>query len=123
MLKLLKNMLILEVLDSRKLTKNIQAMLRPESFSEIVGQERAIKSLLSKMASPYPQHIILYGPPGVGKTTAARLALEEAKKLSYTIYDKDAKFVEVDGTTLRWDPREITNPLLRICSRPNISGK
>jgi len=120
--KTLKKYDDLEALDSRKLTKNIQAMLRPESFSEIVGQERAIKSLLSKMASPYPQHIILYGPPGVGKTTAARLALEEAKKLSYTIYDKDAKFVEVDGTTLRWDPREITNPLLGSVHDPIYQG-
>lgn len=120
--KTLKKYADLELLDSRKLTKNIQAMLRPDSFSEIVGQERAIKSLLSKMASPYPQHIILYGPPGVGKTTAARLALEEAKKLSYTIYDKDAKFVEVDGTTLRWDPREITNPLLGSVHDPIYQG-
>lgn len=120
--KTLKKYADLELLDSRKLTKNIQAMLRPDSFSEIVGQERAIKSLLSKMASPYPQHIILYGPPGVGKTTAARLALEEAKKLSYTIYDKDAKFIEVDGTTLRWDPREITNPLLGSVHDPIYQG-
>lgn len=120
--KTLKKYAELEELDSRKLTKNIQAMLRPESFSEIIGQERAIKSLLSKMASPYPQHIILYGPPGVGKTTAARLALEEAKKLSYTIYDKDAKFIEVDGTTLRWDPREITNPLLGSVHDPIYQG-
>ncbi|MBX4262024.1 Lon family ATP-dependent protease [Clostridium estertheticum] len=120
--KTLKKYDDLKALDSRKLTKNIQAMLRPESFSEIVGQERAIKSLLSKIASPYPQHIILYGPPGVGKTTAARLALEEAKKLSYTIYDKEAKFVEVDGTTLRWDPREITNPLLGSVHDPIYQG-
>jgi ATP-dependent Lon protease len=120
--KTLKKYEELKVLDRRKLTKNIQALLRPESFSEIVGQERAIKSLLSKMASPYPQHIILYGPPGVGKTTAARLALEEAKKLSYTIYDKAAKFVEVDGTTLRWDPREITNPLLGSVHDPIYQG-
>ncbi|MGH4121450.1 MAG: Lon family ATP-dependent protease [Clostridium sp.] len=120
--KTLKKYADLELLDSRKLTKNIQAMLRPDSFSEIVGQERAIKSLLSKMASPYPQHIILYGPPGVGKTTAARLALEEAKKLSYTIYDKEAKFIEVDGTTLRWDPREITNPLLGSVHDPIYQG-
>ncbi len=120
--KTLKKYDELKALDRRKLTKNIQAMLRPENFSEIVGQERAIKSLLSKMASPYPQHIILYGPPGVGKTTAARLALEEAKKLSYTIYDKDAKFVEVDGTTLRWDPREITNPLLGSVHDPIYQG-
>nr|WP_312884236.1 Lon family ATP-dependent protease [Clostridium psychrophilum] len=120
--KTLKKYNELKALDRRKLTKNIQAILRPESFSEIVGQERAIKSLLSKMASPYPQHIILYGPPGVGKTTAARLALEEAKKLSYTVYDKYAKFVEVDGTTLRWDPREITNPLLGSVHDPIYQG-
>lgn len=112
----------LEVLDSKKLTKNIQSLLRPDCFDEIVGQERAIKSLLSKIASPYPQHIILYGPPGVGKTTAARLALEEVKKLKYTPFKEDAKFVEVDGTTLRWDPREITNPLLGSVHDPIYQG-
>ncbi len=120
--KTLKKYAKLEMLDTRKLTNNVQALLRPQQFSEIVGQERAIKSLLSKIASPYPQHIILYGPPGVGKTTAARLALEEAKKLKYTPFHKDAKFVEVDGTTLRWDPREITNPLLGSVHDPIYQG-
>ncbi|WP_461613606.1 Lon family ATP-dependent protease [Clostridium sp. Marseille-QA1073] len=120
--KTLRKYAELEILDSKKLTKNIMSMLRPESFSEIIGQERAIKSLISKMASPYPQHIILYGPPGVGKTTAARLALEEAKKLKHTPYDEDAKFVEVDGTTLRWDPREIANPLLGSVHDPIYQG-
>lgn len=112
----------LKELDSRKLTKNIMSVLRPESFSEVIGQERAIKSLISKMASPYPQHIILYGPPGVGKTTAARIALNEVKKLKHTPYDVDAKFVEVDGTTLRWDPREISNPLLGSVHDPIYQG-
>jgi ATP-dependent Lon protease len=120
--KTLKKYAQLEVLDSKKLTKNVMSLLRPEAFDEIVGQERAIKSLLSKIASPYPQHIILYGPPGVGKTTAARLALEEAKKLAYTPFNKVAKFVEVDGTTLRWDPREITNPLLGSVHDPIYQG-
>lgn len=120
--KTLKKYAKLEMLSSKKLSKNIQSVLRPQTFSEIVGQERAIKSLLSKIASPYPQHIILYGPPGVGKTTAARLALEEAKKLKYTPFDKDAKFIEVDGTTLRWDPREITNPLLGSVHDPIYQG-
>lgn len=112
----------LKEMDSRKLTKNIMSVLRPESFSEVIGQERAIKSLISKMASPYPQHIILYGPPGVGKTTAARIALNEVKKLKHTPYDADAKFVEVDGTTLRWDPREISNPLLGSVHDPIYQG-
>lgn len=120
--KTLKKYAQLEVLDSKKLTKSLMSQLRPECFSEIVGQERAIKSLLSKMASPYPQHIILYGPPGVGKTTAARLALEEAKRLKHTPFSESAKFIEVDGTTLRWDPREITNPLLGSVHDPIYQG-
>ncbi|APM41124.1 ATP-dependent protease, Lon family [Clostridium kluyveri] len=120
--KTLKKYAKLEVLDSKSLSKNIQRLLRPETFDEIIGQRRAVESILSKIASPYPQHIILYGPPGVGKTTAARIALEEAKKLKFTPFNKDAKFVEVDGTTLRWDPREITNPLLGSVHDPIYQG-
>lgn len=112
----------LEELDERVPNKNIMSLLRPDSFDEVVGQERAVKSLLSKLASPYPQHIILYGPPGVGKTTAARIALETAKKLKSTPFDDRSKFVEVNGTTLRWDPREITNPLLGSVHDPIYQG-
>lgn len=109
-------------LDSKVTSKNIMSFLRPKDFSQVVGQERAIKSLISKLSSPYPQHIILYGPPGVGKTTAARLALDEVRKLSFTPFDEKSKFVEVDGTTLRWDPREITNPLLGSVHDPIYQG-
>ena len=97
-------------------------VLRPKSLAEIVGQEQAIASLVSKLASPYPQHIILYGPPGVGKTTAARLALEAAKQVQGSSFGPDAPFVEVNGTTLRWDPREVTNPLLGSVHDPIYQG-
>ena len=120
--KTLKRLDDLVELDSKKITRSIQSILRPDTFAEIVGQERAIKAILSKIASPYPQHIILYGPPGVGKTTAARIALQESKKLKYTPFEENAKFVEVDGTTLRWDPREITNPLLGSVHDPIYQG-
>lgn len=109
-------------LDDKVTSKNIMNFLRPEELNEIVGQERAIKSLISKLSSPYPQHIILYGPPGVGKTTAARIALKESQKLAFTPFDDDSNFVEVDGTTLRWDPREITNPLLGSVHDPIYQG-
>ena len=112
----------LEKLDSKNINKNAMTLLRPENFEEVVGQGRAVGSLISKMASPYPQHIILYGPPGVGKTSAARLALQVAKELTVTPFDEDSKFVEVDGTTLRWDPREITNPLLGSVHDPIYQG-
>lgn len=120
--KTLKKYQELVELDRIALSRNIINQLRPQTFEEIIGQERAIKSLISKIASPYPQHILLYGPPGVGKTTAARIALEEAKKLKFTPYGEGARFVEVDGTTLRWDPREIANPLLGSVHDPIYQG-
>lgn len=118
----LKKLEYLEDLDKKIPSKNIMSLLRPDNFKEIVGQERAIKSLISKLVSPYPQHIILYGPPGVGKTTAARIALEEAKRIKKSAFNEDSKFVEVDGTTLRWDPREISNPLLGSVHDPIYQG-
>lgn len=105
-----------------KLSATAMEFLRPATMAEIVGQERAVAALSAKLVSPYPQHLILYGPPGVGKTTAARLVLEEAKRLKYTPFQKSAAFVEVDGATLRWDPRDMTNPLLGSVHDPIYQG-
>lgn len=104
------------------LTKSIMELLRPENLSEIIGQERAIKALKAKLSSPYPQHLILYGPPGVGKTTAARLVLQEACTQPHTPFNADAPFVETDGTTLRYDHRGIANPLLGSVHDPIYQG-
>lgn len=112
----------LDALSQRTLAASALKQLRPQRLSEIVGQESAIKALLAKISSPYPQHVILYGPPGVGKTTAARLALELAKSRTHTPFAKDAPFLETSGTTLRWDPRETTNPLLGSVHDPIYQG-
>src|SRR5579875_2648950 len=69
----------LKALDERGLAASALSILRPTKLDQIVGQEAAIAALLAKIASPFPQHVILFGPPGVGKTTVARLALEAAK--------------------------------------------
>jgi ATP-dependent Lon protease len=118
----LKKLGILEKLDSRKLARTVIEVLKPDCLSEVVGQEGAIRALLAKIACPFPQHVILYGPPGVGKTTVARLVLEEARRLPYSPFLAKAPFVEVDGTTLRWDPREATNPLLGSVHDPIYQG-
>ena len=112
----------LEALEKVHLTQSVMELLRPKKFDEIVGQERAVRSLMAKLSSPYPQHLLLYGPPGVGKTTAARLVLEAAKKRAVSPFGADAPFVETDGTTLRWDPRDMTNPLLGSVHDPIYQG-
>ena len=117
--KKLKNLISLE---RRSISRSALSYLRPRKLKDIVGQDRAIQSLIAKLASPYPQHVILYGAPGVGKTSAARLVLEEARKLPFSPFAKEAPFVETDGATLRWDPREITNPLLGSVHDPIYQG-
>jgi len=118
----LKKFAVLEKLEQKHLVRSVLDVLKPSSFNEVVGQERQVKALLAKLASPFPQHILLYGPPGVGKTTAARLALTAARSLKYSPFEQDASFIEVNGTTLRWDPREVTNPLLGSVHDPIYQG-
>lgn len=118
----LKKFAKLAKLDEGGLAQSALEIMRPETLEEVVGQEPAKWGLLAKLASPYPQHVLLYGPPGVGKTTVARLVLGVARTLPQSPFKEDAPFVETDGTTLRWDPREVTNPLLGSVHDPIYQG-
>lgn len=118
----LKKLAVLEKMEHTKLATSAMEVLRPQQLEEVVGQEKAVKALIAKIACPFPQHVILYGPPGVGKTSAARLALKTAQRLKTTSFTAEAKFVEVDGNTLRWDPRDVTNPLLGSVHDPIYQG-
>lgn len=109
-------------LRSLSLTEPLAEKVRPSSFEEIVGQDDAIKALRAALCGPNPQHVLLYGPPGVGKTAAARLVLEEAKRNPLSPFSKEAKFVEVDATTVRFDERGIADPLMGTVHDPIYQG-
>jgi len=112
----------LEKLRSIKLTEPLVARTRPKSFEDIIGQKEGIKTLIAALCGPNPQHIIVYGPPGIGKTAAARVVLEHAKKNSLSPFKDDAKFIEVDGATSRFDERGIADPLIGSVHDPIYQG-
>lgn len=104
------------------LTEPLAEQTRPKSLAEIIGQEKAVRALRAALCGPNPQHILIYGPPGVGKTAAARLILEEAKRRPESPFGKGAKFVELDATTLQFDERNIADPLMGSVHDPIYQG-
>ncbi|MGB9814270.1 MAG: ATP-dependent protease LonB [Thermovenabulum sp.] len=104
------------------LTEPLAEKTRPTSFEEIIGQEEGLKALRAALCGPNPQHVIIYGPPGIGKTAAARLVLEEAKRCPESPFGPDAKFVEVDATISRFDERGIADPLIGSVHDPIYQG-
>lgn len=112
----------LRAMRSISLTEPLSEKTRPASLKDIVGQEEGIQALKAAICGANPQHVIIYGPPGVGKTAAARLVLEYAKRSPISPFKMDAKFVEIDATTARFDERSIADPLIGSVHDPIYQG-
>ena len=104
------------------LSEPLSERVRPACFDDIIGQEDGIKSLKAILCGANPQHVLIYGPPGIGKTCAARLVLEAAKQSEGTPFRQDAPFIEVDATCVRFDERAIADPLLGSVHDPIYQG-
>ena len=112
----------LEKMRKIALTTPLAEKTRPTSFSEVIGQVEGIKALRAALCGPNPQHVIIYGPPGIGKTAAARLVLEEAKRSPLSPFKENAHFTEIDGATARFDERGIADPLIGSVHDPIYQG-
>lgn len=66
--------------------------MRPKSLKDVVGQSHLVEAgqiINEIIASKTPSSLILWGPPGSGKTTLARIIAEET----------DAEFIELSAVT------------------------
>lgn len=117
-----KEMEKLQKLRSISLSEPLSEKTRPSTLNEIIGQDEGLKALRAALCGPNPQHVIIYGPPGVGKTAAARVVLEEAKRNPLSPFRESAKFIEMDATTARFDDRGIADPLIGSVHDPIYQG-
>lgn len=109
-------------LRSVSLSTPLAEMTRPATINDMVGQKEGIRALRAALCGANPQHVIIYGPPGVGKTAAARVILEEARHNVQSPFKADAKFIELDATTARFDERGIADPLIGSVHDPIYQG-
>lgn len=69
-----------QALDSQE--REFEGALRPHDLSEFVGQKRVVEQLSLMLTAAHidsrsPDHILLSGPPGLGKTTLAMIVAAE----------------------------------------------
>lgn len=71
-----------DILDTKEHVEDEENQLRPQSFDEYIGQTDLKKNLkvfvgAAKLRNETLDHVLLYGPPGLGKTTMSMIIANE----------------------------------------------
>src|SRR3989339_1079663 len=77
----------------QKITQPLADRMRPRDFSEFFGQEEIVgkgKLLRKLIENDELSSLIFWGPPGVGKTTLARIVAEQTKSHFVTLSAVDS---------------------------------
>ena len=74
--------------------ETIEVSLRPETLSQYIGQSQVKENLkvfieAAKAREEPLDHVLLYGPPGLGKTTLAMIIAEKWASTSHNIRSSD----------------------------------
>ena len=67
--------------------REIERYLRPRSFDDFTGQREILSNLsvfvqAARMRSESLDHVLLHGPPGLGKTTLAHIIANVKSRIS-----------------------------------------
>ncbi len=117
-----KEMERLNRMRSIQLTKPLAEKTRPASLSDIVGQKEGLRALKAALCAAEPAACDHLRPAGGREDRRSPRRAGGSEAFAPLPFQKDAKFIEVDATTVRFDERGIADPLIGSVHDPIYQG-